>query len=71
MAQHGLIKRLVPERGFGFIEGESGDVFFHTSVLAEGDFEQLYEGQSVEYELDASAQGGKGPRASSVKPVSD
>jgi len=38
----GTIKKIVADRGFGFISGDSGDVFFHLSVLDEGvDFETL------------------------------
>jgi len=64
----GTIKKIVADRGFGFISGDSGDVFFHLSVLDEGvDFETLAEGQRVEYELETG--GSKGPRAASVRPV--
>jgi CspA family cold shock protein len=69
----GVIKKLVADRGFGFISGEGGDVFFHHSVVADGGFDNLQDGQSVEYELEeggGSSRGrGKGPRASSVKPT--
>ncbi len=68
----GTIKRLVVDRGFGFISAEQEDVFFHhTSVVDEG-FDNLQEGQTVEYEIDSGDGGGgrgKGPRASSVKPA--
>lgn len=70
----GVIKKIVADRAFGFISGsEQGDVFFHLSSVAEGvQFEDLHEGQSVEYEIDQDDSGrgrSKGPRASSVKPV--
>ena len=69
----GVIKKIVADRGFGFISGsETGDVFFHLSSVAEGSrFEELHEGQSVEYEIEEDAGGGrsKGPRASSVRPA--
>ena len=35
MAQ-GTIKKLVTDRGFGFISGDRGDVFFHFSSMDEG-----------------------------------
>ena len=61
----GKIKRLVSDRGFGFIEGEQGDdLFFHHSALQEGAIEELREGQVVEYEV---GRGPKGPRAESVR----
>lgn len=63
MAQ-GTIKKLT-DKGFGFIEGERGDVFFHHSAV-EGDFDSLQEGQKVEYE---EGRGPKGPRAENVRLV--
>lgn len=65
MAQ-GTIKKIVADRGFGFISGDTGDVFFHLSVVQETSFEELHEGQTVEYEIEDSPNSGKGPRASSV-----
>lgn len=68
MAQ-GVIKKLT-DRGFGFISGAEGDVFFHLSSLVDTQFEELHEGQQVEYELEQEGgHGGKGPRAVSVKVV--
>lgn len=63
----GTIKKLT-DKGFGFIEGERGDIFFHSSAV-EGDtnFDNLREGQQVEY---TEGQGPKGPRAEHVKIVS-
>ena len=62
----GKIKKLVSDKGFGFIDGERGDLFFHHSALVDATFESLHEGQTVEYE---ESEGPKGPRASSVNPV--
>jgi CspA family cold shock protein len=62
----GTVKKLVSDRGFGFIEGERGELFFHHSAVQETAFEALHEGQDVAYE---EGQGQKGPRATSVKPV--
>ena len=59
----GKIKKLVQERGFGFIEGERGDLFFHHSE-ARVPLEELREGQMVEYEI---GEGRKGPCAVSVR----
>ncbi len=63
MAQ-GKIKKLISEKGFGFIEGEDGELFFHCSALQGVVFEELSEGQSVEFEV---GQGPKGPRAENVR----
>jgi CspA family cold shock protein len=60
----GTIKKLVADKGFGFINGGGADLFFHMSALQDISFESLQEGQSVEYE---EGQGPKGPRAESVR----
>jgi len=67
----GAIKKIVTDRGFGFISAEGGDIFFHHSSVVESAFDDLQEGQSVEYEVedDGGRGRGKGPRASSVKPL--
>ena len=61
----GTIKKLT-DRGFGFIEGERGDIFFHGSSLEGTTFEALSEGQQVEYE---KGSGPKGPCAEHVRIV--
>lgn len=61
----GAIKKLT-DKGFGFIDGEQGDVFFHMSVLQDATFDDIHEGQSVEYEFEENQ---RGPRATSVKPA--
>jgi CspA family cold shock protein len=70
---HGVIKKLVSDRGFGFISAERGDIFFHHSSVTGTSFDDLREGQTVEYEVEEGGGGssgrGKGPRASSVKTV--
>ena len=67
----GKIKKLVQEKGFGFISAQEGeDVFFHHSAVADHQFENLSVGQSVEFQIDSSPNPkGKGPRASTVTPV--
>ena len=61
----GTIKRLIRERGFGFIVAEDGkEVFFHRSALENEGFDALAEGTSVEFNLES---GPKGPRAVNVK----
>ena len=59
----GTIKKLT-NKGFGFIEGEKDDIFFHSSSLEGTTFEALSEGQQVEYE---EGSGPKGPRAENVR----
>jgi CspA family cold shock protein len=60
----GKIKRLIRERGFGFISAEDGrEVFFHRSSLEGENFDELEEGNSVEFNVE---RGPKGPRAVNV-----
>ena len=60
----GTIKRLT-DRGFGFIDTGGGeDMFFHSSNLDGVSYEELREGQVVEYEV---GSGPKGPCAESVR----
>ena len=62
----GTIKRLT-DRGFGFIEtGDSKDMFFHMSNLEDVQWDDLREGQKVNFEL---GEGPKGPRAERVRPA--
>ena len=61
----GTIKKLT-DKGFGFIEGAQGDIFFHHSALEGVKYDSLQEGQRVEYE---EGQGPKGPCAENVKVV--
>jgi cold shock protein len=67
----GKIKKLVQDKGFGFIQTDAGeDVFFHHSTVADMGFDELTEGQKVEYTVEAGqSPKGKGPRAASVAPA--
>ncbi|MBL7131758.1 MAG: cold shock domain-containing protein [Candidatus Omnitrophica bacterium] len=60
----GKIKKLVRDRGFGFISDTDGsEVFFHQSSLVGTTFDALNEEQEVEFEIEKSD---KGPRAINV-----
>ena len=63
MAQ-GTIKKLT-DKGFGFIAGDGKELFFHQTSLEGVSFDDLREGQSVEY---TEGEGPKGPRAENVRP---
>jgi CspA family cold shock protein len=65
----GEIKRLAQDRGFGFIrpDGESDDIFFHTSAVQGGGFESLREGQRVEFEKGADDRDPRRTRALNVR----
>ncbi|MDX1565957.1 MAG: cold shock domain-containing protein [Phycisphaeraceae bacterium] len=59
----GTIKRLT-DKGFGFIDAGTGsDLFFHASNCEGVRFEDLQEGQTVNFE---EGMGPKGPRAEHV-----
>ena len=63
----GQINKLKNDRGFGFIRSEGGeDLFFHSSSVVDGGFDQLREGQEVTYDTESSP---RGPRACNVRPV--
>ncbi len=54
----GKIKKLIRERGFGFISATDGrEIFFHRSGLADADFDDLTEGQEVEFEVEKTPKG--------------
>ena len=62
----GTIKRITG-KGFGFIEDGTGkDMFFHSTSVEGGGYDQLREGQRVSYNV---GQGPKGPRAENVRVV--
>ena len=66
MASNGTLKRLVTEKGFGFVQAEDGtEYFFHQSACVGARFDDLREGQRVTF---TAGQGPKGPRAEGVKP---
>ena len=67
----GQIKRLVRDRGFGFIrpEGASEDIFFHSSAVSGVLFDQLNEGQSVEFEREPDPRDPKRSRAVNIHVV--
>ena len=72
MAQ-GIIKGINRDRGFGFItpDGATQDLFFHISAVAAGTFEQLREGQRVQYEPGTDPRNPARSRAEHVQPVED
>jgi CspA family cold shock protein len=63
----GTIKRLIKDRGFGFVSTASGkEVFLHASALPPGEFDTLQEGQFVSFEIQ-NDPGGRGERAVNVE----
>jgi CspA family cold shock protein len=61
----GTIRRLMRDRGYGFITTEDGkDIFFHRTALQGLRFDSLKEGQSVEFEVE---EGSRGSRAVNIR----
>jgi cold shock protein len=61
----GTIKRLVSDKGFGFIlAGDGSEYFFHNSACQQTAFDDLREGQAVTFDM---GQGPKGPRGENVR----
>lgn len=64
MATRGTIKRLVKDKGFGFIaDGSGAEYFFHRTAAA-FEFDELVEGDAVTF---TPSSGPKGPRAEAVE----
>ena len=63
---NGTIKKLVSDRGFGFIAGEDGkEYFFHRDGLESSvSFDRLGGGEKVTFDIETSQ---KGPRAQRVR----
>ena len=61
----GSVKKVVAERGFGFITADDGkEYFFHRNALESSlDFDRLVGGEKVQFEVEESP---KGPRANRV-----
>ena len=60
----GTVKWFNNQKGYGFIQDESGkDIFVHYTGLNMAGFKSLEEGNEVEFDI---AQGEKGPQASNV-----
>jgi ribosomal subunit interface protein len=67
-APHGVVAKLFPDRGYGFIEAEDGrEVYFHQNSVLGTRFEKLSVGARVRF---AEEDGDNGPQASTVHAVS-
>jgi len=65
----GTVKRIMRERGFGFILAEDGrETFFHRSELQDLDFDELKEGDRLEFNI---TKGNKGPQATDIRKASE
>ena len=65
--QQGTVKRIVKEKGFGFLRAQNGDAeyFFHRSEVKphSSAFDSMSEGDTVSF---TPGNGPKGPRAENV-----
>jgi CspA family cold shock protein len=62
---NGTIKKIVGDKGFGFIAaGDGHEYFFHQSACKQVDFNDLREGQAVTFE---EGHGPKGPRGENIQ----
>ena len=68
MTTTGTVKKVVSERGFGFITSDEGkDYFFHRTALAATlEFDRLEGGEKVTFDIEQDA---KGDRARNVEPA--
>tara|TARA_B100001013_G_C24398837_1_gene359131 strand:+ start:138 stop:344 length:207 start_codon:yes stop_codon:yes gene_type:complete len=67
MKEQGIVKWFNNDKGYGFIQRDSGsDVFVHHSAIQESGFKSLDEGQKVEFIVN---EGPKGPQAADVVKV--
>jgi CspA family cold shock protein len=60
----GTVKKVISDRGFGFITGEDGkEYFFHKDGLTSSlDFERLTGGESVSFEIQTGPKGDRAVR---------
>jgi len=61
----GMVKKIMKDRGFGFIRtGDGKEVFFHRSECRAIEFDRLEQGQSVDFDEESDP---KGPRARNLR----
>jgi cold shock protein len=60
----GTVKRVISDRGFGFIAGEDGkEYFFHRDGLTSSvDFDRLVGGETVSFDVETGPKGDRAVR---------
>src|SRR4029079_5874764 len=68
----GTVKKVVSDRGFGFIAAEDGkEYFFHRDGLTPSlDFERLVGGEKVQFDVEQSPKGARAKNVQSASPAS-
>lgn len=65
----GKIKKIIEDKGYGFIRAEDGsEIFFHRSDLQDVDINDLKEGDHMEFDVKKDPRG-RGPKAVHVRKV--
>jgi cold shock protein len=66
----GTIKTIISAKGFGFISTDgsrNNELFFHSSAVADGDFDSLQVGQTVTFEQEPDPRDPSRSRAKNVR----
>jgi len=63
--QQGTVARIM-DKGYGFIqrEGEEKDLFFHATEVKDGAFNDLREGDAVQFEVEEDSKGARAVQVS-------
>lgn len=66
---HGVVRRLFPQDGYGFVETSDGlEVYFHENAVLDRGFDKLSVGDEVRIEI-AGKESSKGPQATAVRKI--
>ena len=65
----GSITKIVRDRGFGFIKATDGteELFFHSSSVEQPTFDELNEGENVDFDIEPDPKNSTRNRATKVR----